>query len=103
MWSEQDKLITLAFREYEDGLCSGCGQPRDRAYHGAGSGYFDRRTIQCAGCATLGAKHDEQRSPGDKDYLEWVDLSAAGQGAGGEHGHHGGHATPDEHAHDKRA
>jgi len=75
-WTQEDLLLTLAQQQYEDGLCAGCGEPRDAAYHGArGNGYYDRKTLSCAGCAALGAKHDGKPSPGDKDYLVWVDRS----------------------------
>lgn len=32
-WTEEDRALMLAWREYQDSLCKGCGHPKATAWH----------------------------------------------------------------------
>jgi hypothetical protein len=32
-WTPEDQSLMLAWREYQDGLCDGCGHPKETAWH----------------------------------------------------------------------
>lgn len=50
-WTEEDRKLMLAYREYQATLCpGGCGQPRDRAHHPDNDGWFEAETTTCYAC-----------------------------------------------------
>lgn len=84
-------LLSLALTAYEDSLCGGCGQPKDRAYNPDMDGWYEARAdIQCASCAAMDRHREETKKPepGTKSYVidarpahdhprPWVPPSAA--------------------------
>jgi len=52
-WSEVDRALHLAWTLYLDGLCSGCGQPRDRAYNPDSEGHWGTLTHHCEACKAI--------------------------------------------------
>ena len=69
-WLLADRLLAVALTEYEDGLCSGCGQPRDRAWNDDMVGMYEPHTGTCAACLAM-AEHEElhKRGPGEHRYV----------------------------------
>lgn len=72
VWSEKDRLLLVALTLHEQGVCSGCGQPRsighDIANH---AGEFDVHTDVCQGCEALEThrEHETQTPRGQKVYV----------------------------------
>lgn len=59
----------MALTAYEDGLCPGCGQPKDRAWDPDDAGYYDVQELVCAGCKAS-QQHDHGKAePGTKTHL----------------------------------
>lgn len=63
--SQRDRLAAEALQELEDGLCPGCGQPRDEAWSADfdkgnpdRKGYYDPAEWRCHSCTALAAAHD---------------------------------------------
>jgi hypothetical protein len=53
-WSEVDRLLALALTLYEDGLCSGCGQPKRLTMDpDLADEWTTTDPFVCAGCVTL--------------------------------------------------
>lgn len=52
-WTDDDRALMLALQLYEDGLCSGCGQPKDRAWHPDMDGWYEAYTYECNACSTV--------------------------------------------------
>jgi len=52
LWTEDDRALMLAWRQYLDGLCGGCGHPRATAWHpDNGLGAFElQERVTCWGC-----------------------------------------------------
>ena len=46
----KDSILQLALTTHEDGLCPGCGQPRDRSWNEDMEGYYTAHTALCQGC-----------------------------------------------------
>jgi len=81
-WTEKDKLLTLALRAYEDGLCTGCGQPRDKTFGFDAEGWYERHVVTCHGCAAREAERKDDPQPGEKVYVTDSRPSASGGGDG---------------------
>lgn len=50
-WLESDRWLALALDVYEQSLCPGCQQRRDRAWHPDMEGWYEPRTRQCHACS----------------------------------------------------
>lgn len=77
-WSQPDRLLALALTEYEQGLCSGCGQPRIRSINDDIDGYLVAHRYLCHGCK---AAHDDVEAHGPLlpgQHVVVVDESEAG-------------------------
>ena len=61
----------MALTAYEDGMCSGCGQPKDLTYNPDAEGWYEAREVACAGCAAQHehGKDQKQATPGGKLYV----------------------------------
>lgn len=51
-WTADDRALMLAWRTYQDGLCSGCGHPQATAWHpdNEDGGFVLVEEITCQGC-----------------------------------------------------
>lgn len=62
---------------HEDGLCSACGQPRDRSWNEDMDGYYTAHRATCQGCLT--AHMEQEGQPRRPAETVWVtDDSPAG-------------------------
>ena len=66
-WSAADRLLAVALTELEACLCSGCGHPKDRAYHPGSTGHYEPRSVVCNACAAQ-AEH-KSKEPGERVYV----------------------------------
>jgi hypothetical protein len=70
-WTGDDRALMLALQLYEDGLCSGCGRPKERAWHPDMDGWYEPTTYECNACSVVQdrrvAYHGvvDTRPPGD--------------------------------------
>lgn len=82
-WMTEDRILALALDTYERSLCSGCGQPRDRAWHPDMDGWYEAEEVICNGCGAIERKAREasagegNSTPGRKYYA--VDVRPADQ------------------------
>lgn len=53
----------MALTEFEDGLCGGCGQPRDRSWNGDLEGFYEAHRATCLGCEAARLNVDEHGEP----------------------------------------
>lgn len=62
-WSARDRLLAESLLSYEDSLCPGCGQPRDRAWDPRTEGEWEVHEDFCQPCT---ARHVEggEHKPG---------------------------------------
>lgn len=67
----------MALTVYEDGLCSGCGQPRDRSWNADMEGEYVAHRATCQGCATAHQAKDA-RPLATAETLWVVDDTPAG-------------------------
>lgn len=66
---DSDRWLALGLDAYERSLCTGCGQPRDRAWHPAMAGCYVIEEVVCNSCAALDRRAREDSSePGAKLY-----------------------------------
>lgn len=57
-WSSEDRALILAWRSYKATLCSGCGQPKERAWHPDNDGWFEVEDGPvCHACTAMKAHH----------------------------------------------
>lgn len=64
-WSDTDRALAEALDLYEAGLCQGCGQPKDRAWHPDHNGWIDvDARLTCEGCRALGEWQKGEHEPG---------------------------------------
>jgi len=40
-WTEEDRVLMMAWRTYKDSLCPGCGHPKETAWHHQSEDSFD--------------------------------------------------------------
>lgn len=71
----------MALTAYEDGLCAGCGQPRDRAWNDDMAGYYEPHTAFCQACQTMHSHiedtgKDGHLRPGESAFV--TDAAPAG-------------------------
>jgi hypothetical protein len=62
-WTVADRALAEALDLYEAGLCPGCGQPKDRAWHPDQLGWMEvRDNLVCEGCRVTGEwqAHDHE-------------------------------------------
>lgn len=75
-----DRALAVALTLYEDGLCSGCGQPRDRAWNDDMAGYYEPHTALCLACNAVHTHVEDDRGgklrPGERAYV--TDSAPAG-------------------------
>lgn len=57
-WTPVDRVLALALTEYEDGLCSGCGHPRDRAWNEDMEGWYTAHRATCQSCQAASLEQD---------------------------------------------
>ena len=63
---EVDRLLALALQEYEDGLCSGCGQPlRESMDPDLLEEWTSMDPHRCGGCTALAVAADQSK---DRDH-----------------------------------
>ena len=77
-WTRKDRMLAVALTIHEDGLCNGCGQPRDRSWNEDMEGEYKAHRVLCQGCQ---AAHLEQDAHGPKKPAESIfvrDLSESG-------------------------
>lgn len=72
-WTRKDTTLALALQCYEEGLCSGCGQPVDLTHSSDGKPGrgFEVHSFTCTACEELESISDETRKndpPGTKRY-----------------------------------
>lgn len=50
-WTDEDRLLMLAWDAYQRTLCPDCGHPRDKAWHPDNDGWFEvTREVVCHAC-----------------------------------------------------
>lgn len=50
-WTPEDRALMLAWRRYTATLCSGCGEPKDRAWHPDMDGWYEAEHVfTCWSC-----------------------------------------------------
>lgn len=52
----QDRGLAEGLLAYEDGLCPGCGYPRDKAWDPRSEGEYEAEVHVCQGCAARDRK-----------------------------------------------
>lgn len=57
-WPARDRRLAEALLSYEDGLCPGCGAPRDHAWDPRAEGEYEAEEHTCVACAVRHAKTD---------------------------------------------
>lgn len=86
-WTLRDRILALALHLYEDGLCSGCGQPASRAHNPDMEGYYAPVTVRCEACAVREREAGEKHGQGvligvvDEAYSEGYEPRAASPAA----------------------
>lgn len=58
-YTAEDRGLLLGLHKWESGLCPGCKQPRDVAWHSDMDGHYDAHTYVCHACTARdgGAKN----------------------------------------------
>jgi hypothetical protein len=49
-WTSEDRALMLAWREYKDSLCSGCGHPKATAWHHLADSFVHTGDFVCRAC-----------------------------------------------------
>jgi hypothetical protein len=68
-WTPKDRALAVALTIHEDGLCSGCGQPRDRSWNEDMAGEYKAHRVICQGCMEA---HLEQDAHGPRKPAEAI-------------------------------
>jgi ribosomal protein L37E len=70
-WGRLDVAMATALTIHDQGLCSGCGQPRHRAYTEDTLGVYEVHTVECNACGALENHGNQKRKamPGEKPYV----------------------------------
>jgi len=62
-WSDEDRRLMLAYREYLSTLCpGGCGQPREIAHHWDMDGWYEADAVTCHACTARKRAEQEDSS-----------------------------------------
>lgn len=69
--------MALALTAYEDGLCPGCGQPRDRAWNGDMEGHYAAHEATCVSCQAKERSQDGKK-PSPSRFTWLTDDAPAG-------------------------
>jgi len=77
-WSAIDRVLALALTTHEDGLCAGCGQPRDRSWNEDMEGHFTVHSRTCQACSAVALHIDSHGAPKGAESLSVSDDSPAG-------------------------
>ena len=77
-WSPIDRTLALALTTHEDGLCAGCGQPRERSWNEDMDGYYEVHQATCQGCQAVANHVDGHGQPKGQDTLYLTDDSPDG-------------------------
>jgi hypothetical protein len=77
-WSVKDRMLALALTIHEDGLCPGCGQPRDRSWNEDMEGEFKVFRATCQGCQALHLEQDGHGARRPAETLFVRDRTPAG-------------------------
>jgi hypothetical protein len=65
-----DTILAMALTVHEDGLCGGCGQPRDRAWNADMEGHYEAHRATCQACtATHLAKEAKPLRPAETIFV----------------------------------
>ena len=70
-------MLALALTTHEDGLCGGCGQPRDRSWNGDMEGYYEVHSRTCQACQAVALHIDGHGAPKGAESLSVRDISDA--------------------------
>jgi hypothetical protein len=63
-WTEEDRALLLARDAYLATLCSGCGQPKETAWHPDNEGWFEvTQSFECNACTALRRESDPSSEP----------------------------------------
>lgn len=75
-WTDEDRLLMLAYAEYKNTLCPGCGHPKDTAWHPDNDGFFEVvREYVCHACAAIDAHGlDPEHRPPPRPHLVVADT-----------------------------
>jgi len=52
-WTVKDRLLALALTVHEDGLCRGCGHPKDRSWNEDMEGEYQAHRVLCQACQAM--------------------------------------------------
>jgi Mlc titration factor MtfA (ptsG expression regulator) len=63
---------------YEDGLCSGCGQPRERAWNEDMEGWYEAHRVLCQACQAVRLDMDAHGASSPAESVFVTDASPAG-------------------------
>ena len=77
-WSAIDRTLALALTQYEDGLCAGCGQPRERSWNEDMDGYYEVHSRTCQACQAVANHIDGHGAPKGAESLSVTDASEPG-------------------------
>jgi len=68
-------MLAVALTIHEDGLCSGCGHPRDRSWNEDMEGEYKAHRVLCQGCMAVHLEQDAHgaRKPAEAIFVR--DLS----------------------------
>lgn len=66
VWTQEDRDLMLAWREYQLSLCPGCGHPKETAWHHHSEDSFEHQgDFICWACTA-------QQEPNEQGEREWV-------------------------------
>lgn len=70
-WTRADSILQLALTTHEDGLCPGCGQPRDRAWNDDMADLYHAHTVTCLACKVRyeDGPGRSERTPADHTFV----------------------------------
>jgi len=68
----------MALTAYEDGLCPGCGQPRDRAWNEDMEGHYETHRTMCHACQAKHLYDDAHGAPGAAEHQYVRDIAPVG-------------------------
>ena len=60
-WLSSDTLAALAWQSYLDGLCPGCGHPRDESMAREHQNDYEATSLRCFGCKAVAEGSEAMR------------------------------------------